>query len=99
MTGMCPVAVPVFTHPPPDADAALRRDYKSMKPRQERTLWETGIALVLTGVALSAILIALTRFTNVPKEPWLYLGIVIGIFSAMAGGALAFIRARELSSE
>ena len=70
-----------------------------MKPRQERTLWETGIALVLTGVVLSVILIALARFTDVPDEPWLYLGIVIGIFSAMAGGALAFIRARELSSE
>jgi len=68
-----------------------------MKPRQERTLWETGIALVVIGVALSVTIIAVVRFTGVPEEPWLYLGIVIGIFSAMAGGALAFIRARELS--
>jgi uncharacterized membrane protein YidH (DUF202 family) len=94
---MCPVARPIFTRPPPDADSGLRRDHEDMKARQERTLWETGIALVVTGVALSAILIALVRFTDVPDEPWLYLGIVIGIFSAMAGGALAFIRARELS--
>lgn len=70
---------------------------ESMKARQERTLWETGIALVLAGVALSVTLIAVVRFTAVPTEPWLYIGIVIGIFSAMAGGALAFIRARELS--
>jgi len=68
-----------------------------MKARQERTLWESGIALVLIGVAVSVTLIAVVRFTDVPDEPWLYLGIVIGIFSAMAGGALAFIRARELS--
>jgi hypothetical protein len=68
-----------------------------MEPRKERTLWESGIALVAIGVALSLILIAVVRFTDVPDEPWLYLGIVIGIFSAMAGGALAFIRARELS--
>jgi len=70
-----------------------------MKARQERTLWETGIALVLIGVALSAIAIASVRFFDAPAEPWLYIGIVIGIFSAMAGGALAFIRARELSSQ
>jgi hypothetical protein len=68
-----------------------------MEPRKERTLWESGIALVLIGVALSAIAIASVRFFDVPAEPWLYIGIVLGIFSAMAGGALAFIRARELS--
>ena len=68
-----------------------------MKARQERTLWESGIALVLIGVAVSVTLIAVVRFTTVPAEPWLYIGVVIGIFSAMAGGALAFIRARELS--
>jgi hypothetical protein len=68
-----------------------------MKARQERTLWESGIALVLIGVAVSVTLIAVVRFTTAPAEPWLYIGVVIGIFSAMAGGALAFIRARELS--
>lgn len=68
-----------------------------MKARQERTLWESGIALVLIGVAVSVTLIAVVRFTTAPAEPWLYIGLVIGIFSAMAGGALAFIRAREMS--
>jgi len=68
-----------------------------MKARQERTLWESGIALVLIGVAASVTLIAVVRFTTAPAEPWLYIGLVIGIFSAMAGGALAFIRAREMS--
>lgn len=68
-----------------------------MKARQERTLWESGIALVLIGVAVSITLIAVVRFTTAPAEPWLYIGVVIGIFSAMACGALAFIRARELS--
>jgi hypothetical protein len=68
-----------------------------MKARQERTLWESGIALVLVGVAVSVTLIAVVRFTTAPAEPWLYIGVVIGILSAMAGGALAFIRARELS--
>jgi hypothetical protein len=68
-----------------------------MEPRKERTLWESGIALVLIGVVLSVVAIAVVRFTGAPAEPWLYIGLVIGVFSAMAGGALAFIRARELS--
>lgn len=96
MTRLCPVEWPVFTLAP-DARAARRRDHGEMEPRKERTLWESGIALVLIGVALSAIVIAVVRFTEAPAEPWLYIGLVIGVFSAMAGGALAFIRARELS--
>ncbi len=69
----------------------------SMKDNQERTLWASGIGLVLMGVAVSIVTIAMVRFTEAPKQPWLYIGLVIGVFSAMAGGALAFIRARELS--
>lgn len=68
-----------------------------MKDNQERTLWASGIGLVLMGVAASIVTIAVVRFTEAPKQPWLYIGLVIGVFSAMAGGALAFIRARELS--
>lgn len=49
------------------------------------------------GFAASIITIAVVRFTEAPKHPWLYIGLVISIFSAMAAGALAFIRAREVS--
>jgi hypothetical protein len=77
--------------------ATIGATIRIMKDKQERTLWASGIGLVLIGVALSIVTIAVVRFTEAPKQPWLYIGLVIGVFSAMAGGALAFIRARELS--
>ena len=77
--------------------ASFGATMRTMKDKQERTLWASGITLVLMGVAVSVVTIAVVRFTEAPKQPWLYIGLVVGIFSAMAGGALAFIRARELS--
>lgn len=77
--------------------ASFGATMSTMKAKQERTLWASGITLVLIGVAIAVIFIAVVRFTGAPAEPWLYIGLVIGVFSAMAGGALAFIRARELS--
>jgi hypothetical protein len=46
---------------------------------------------------VAVVAIAVVRFTEVPAEPWLYIGLVIGILSALGGFGLALIRARELS--
>ncbi len=64
---------------------------------KERTLWSSGIGIVVIGVAVAVVAIAVVRFTEVPAEPWLYIGLVIGILSALGGFGLALIRARELS--
>jgi hypothetical protein len=64
---------------------------------KERALWSSGIGLIVTGFAVAVVVILVVRFTDVGKEPWGYIGLAIGILSAMGGGALAFIRARELS--
>lgn len=64
---------------------------------QERTLWSSGIAAVAIGVVVAVIAIGVVRFTDVPAEPWLYIGLVIGVLSALGGGGLAFIRAKEWS--
>lgn len=64
---------------------------------KERALWSSGIAVIVAGVAVAAATILVVRFTGVPREPWLYIGLVIGVLSALGGGGLAFLRARELS--
>jgi len=64
---------------------------------KERTLWSSGIGLVVIGFAVAVVVILVVRYTDVRAEPWGYIGLVIGILSAMGGGGLAFIRARELS--
>jgi hypothetical protein len=64
---------------------------------KERALWSSGIGIVVLGVAAAVVAIAVVRFTDAPAEPWLYIGLAIGILSALGGGGLAFIRARELS--
>ncbi|HWM21493.1 MAG TPA: hypothetical protein VNO51_17500 [Ilumatobacteraceae bacterium] len=64
---------------------------------KERTLWSSGIGLVLIGVAVAVLAIAMVRFTGVPAAPWGYVGLVVGALSAIAGAGLAFIRAKEWS--
>lgn len=64
---------------------------------KERTLWSSGIGLVVLGFAVALLAILVVRFTDVGVEPWGYIGLVLGILSAMGGAGLAFIRARELS--
>jgi hypothetical protein len=64
---------------------------------KERTLWSSGIGLVVLGFVVAAVTILVVRFTDVRAEPWGYIGLVIGVLSAMGAGGLAFIRARELS--
>jgi len=64
---------------------------------KERTLWSSGIGLVVLGFAVAVVTILVVRLTDVGREPWGYIGLAVGILSAMGGGGLAFIRARELS--
>jgi hypothetical protein len=64
---------------------------------KERTLWSSGIGLVVLGFAVAAVAILAVRFTGLRAEPWAYIGLVIGVLSALGGGGLAFMRARELS--
>ena len=67
-----------------------------MEPK-ERALWSAGIGVVVLGVAIAAISIGVVRYTDVRAEPWLYIGVVIGFLSALGGGILTLIRAREVS--
>lgn len=64
---------------------------------KERALWSTGIGVVVLGVAVAIALIALVRYTDLPAQPWVYIGVVVGILSAVGGGILTLIRAREVS--
>ncbi|MGH3457765.1 hypothetical protein [Aeromicrobium sp.] len=64
---------------------------------QERTEWAAGITFVVLGLAVGLGAIILVRFAGLPEEPWLYVGIGVGIVSALAGALLAFIRADEVS--
>lgn len=64
---------------------------------QERTEWASGITLVVLGVIASLTIIIVVRFTDVPKEPWGYIGLAVGLLSALGGALLAFIRANEVS--
>jgi hypothetical protein len=64
---------------------------------KERALWSTGIGVIVLGVAVAIVLIALVRYSDLPAEPWVYVGVVIGILSAVGGGILTLIRAREVS--
>lgn len=64
---------------------------------KERALWSSGIGIVVIGVAVAVATIVVVRLTKLPAEPWLYIGLVIGIMSALGGFGLAFMRARELS--
>ncbi len=69
----------------------------TMRSMKERTLWSSGIGLVLVGVAVAVLAIAMVRFTDVPAAPWGYVGLVVGALSAIAGAGLAFARAKEWS--
>jgi hypothetical protein len=64
---------------------------------QERTEWASGISFVAIGVLVGIGGIVLVRFTELPKEPWLYVSLTVGLVSALGGLILAMIRARELS--
>lgn len=64
---------------------------------QERTEWASGITFVVLGVVASLSIIIVVRFTDVPKEPWVYIGVAVGLLSALGGALLAFIRANEVS--
>jgi hypothetical protein len=64
---------------------------------KERSLWSTGIALVALGFVAAVVTILVVRLTDVGREPWGYIGLTVGILSALGGLGLAFIRARELS--
>jgi len=64
---------------------------------KERTLWSSGIGLVVLGFAVAVVTILVVRLTDVGREPWGYLGLTVGILSAVGGLGLAFIRAREVS--
>lgn len=64
---------------------------------KERTHWSSGIGLVVLGFTVALATILVVRFTNVGREPWGYLGLAIGVLSALGGLGLAFMRARELS--
>jgi hypothetical protein len=79
-----------------DAGSGGRRD-DGLMDAKERTLWSSGIGLVVLGVAVAVVVILVVRFTDVGREPWGYIGLTVGILSAVAGLGLAFIRAREVS--
>jgi hypothetical protein len=64
---------------------------------KERTLWSSGIGLVVLGFAVAVVTILVVRYTDAGKEPWGYIGLAVGILSAVGGLGLAFLRARELS--
>ena len=64
---------------------------------KERTLWSSGIGLVVLGFAVAVTTILVVRYTDVGREPWGYLGLTVGALSALGGLGLAFMRARELS--
>lgn len=64
---------------------------------QERTEWAAGITFAVLGLVVGLGAIILVRFADVPEEPWLYIGISVGIVSALSGALLAFIRADEVS--
>jgi len=64
---------------------------------KEKALWSTGIGVIVLGVAVAIVLIGLVRYTDLPAQPWVYIGVVIGILSAVGGGILTLIRAREVS--
>jgi len=64
---------------------------------KERTLWSSGIGLVVLGFAVAVVTILMVRFTELGREPWGYIGLAVGILSAVGGLGLAFIRAREQS--
>jgi len=64
---------------------------------KERTLWSSGIGLVVLGFAVAVVTILVVRLTDVGREPWVYIGLTVGILSAVGGLGLAFIRAREVS--
>jgi hypothetical protein len=64
---------------------------------EEKTEWELGIGFVALGIAVGAGLIILVRYTDLPREPWVYLGVAIAMFSVVCAFILAIIRARETS--
>ena len=64
---------------------------------KERTEWASGIPLVALGVIVGLSAVILVRYTDLPREPWLYLGFTVGLLSALGGMALAIIRTREVS--
>ena len=64
---------------------------------KESARWTSGISVVASGLAVFVVAIALVRFTGVPARPWLYIGIVAGILSAVGGLLLAVVRARDWS--
>ena len=64
---------------------------------KEKALWSTGIGVIVLGVAVAIVLIGLVRYTDLPAQPWVYIGVVVGILSAVGGGILTLIRAREVS--
>lgn len=65
---------------------------------QERHIWESGITLVTLGVVVGQCLVVLVRFTDLPFDPWGYVGLASGVLSAGAGALLAFIRSVEVSA-
>jgi hypothetical protein len=69
----------------------------TMRSMKERTLWSSGIGLVLIGIAVAVVASAVVRLTEVPAAPWGYVGLVVGALSAIAGAGLAFSRAKKWS--
>lgn len=69
----------------------------TMRSMKERTLWSSGIGLVLIGIAVAVVATAVVRLTEVPAAPWGYVGLVVGALSAIVGAGLAFTRAKEWS--
>ena len=88
---MCPNAQPIFIRGCNGCPPGYTKDMK------ERTEWASGITFVALGVVVGLGAILLVRYTDLPKEPWLYLGLTVGLLSALGGMVLAMIRARELS--
>lgn len=64
---------------------------------QEKTEWEFGIGFVAIGVAVGLGMIVLVRFTDLPSEPWVYVGMAIAMLSVLCGFIMAIVRAAEVS--
>ena len=65
---------------------------------KEGTRWTIGITPFAVGLGFTVVVIALVRLSDLPANPWLYIGVVVGILTALGGLLLAMARANEDSN-